>query len=218
MIVTNSKNVQGRVRRFYGREAEIIYPPVCTSRFYNSRYGDFWLSVNRIYPEKRIELQTEAFCYLPEEKLVIAGGYAAGDHAEGYMKKIQQQLPPNVTMVGEVPEQELLELYATCKGFICTALDEDFGLTPLEAMASGKPVVAVDEGGFRETVTPQTGILVSTSRELIADAIRKISQDPASFKEACIARAAQFDLPIFRERIITTVQSLFSSYVQDHHD
>ena len=49
--------------------------------------------------------------------------------------------------------RNFFELYATCKGFICTALDEDFGLTPLEAMASGKPVVAVDEGGFRETVT-----------------------------------------------------------------
>ena len=52
----------------------------------------------------------------------------------------------------------------TCRGFICTAIDEDFGLTPLEAMASGKPVVAVDEGGFRETVTPQTGVLIEPSQ------------------------------------------------------
>jgi len=218
MIVTNSKNVQGRVRRFYGLEAEIIYPPVCTSRFHCSGYGDFWLSVNRIYPEKRIELQMEVFRDLPEEKLIIAGGYASGDHATKYAIKLRQRLPSNVILAGEVTEYDLLDLYANCKGFVCTAIDEDFGLTPLEAMASGKPVVAVDEGGFRETVTPQTGILVSASGEMIADAIRKISQDPASFKEACIARAALFDLPIFCERMITTVQSVYSAYKRDHPD
>jgi glycosyltransferase involved in cell wall biosynthesis len=216
MIIANSKNVQGRIRRIYNRDADIIFPPVITSRFYNAGFGDFWLSVNRIYPEKRIELQIDAFRNLPEEKLVIVGGYAAGDHAGGYLKKLQCQLPANITMAGEVTEENLLNLYANCKGFICTAIDEDFGLTPLEAMASGKPVVAVDEGGFRETVNPQTGMLVSASRESIVDAIRSVSRDPASFREACIARARQFDLPMFRERIITTVQSVYSAYILDY--
>ena len=57
----------------------------------------------------------------------------------------------NVKVLGEVSETELLDLYSRCRGFICTAMDEDFGMTPVEAMASGKPVVAVNEGGFRET-------------------------------------------------------------------
>ena len=212
MIVTNSKNVQGRIRRIYGRDAEIIYPPVDTSRFYTTGYGNFWLSVNRIYPEKRIELQTEAFCYLPEEKLVIAGGYAAGDHADGYMRKIRQQLPPNVTMVGEVSEPELLRLYATCKGFICTALDEDFGLTPLEAMASGKAVIAVDEGGFCETVTHQTGVLVDPTLINIVNAIKTLSRNPDSSREACITRAKEFDLPQFTEKMRKAVQNAFSAH------
>jgi glycosyltransferase involved in cell wall biosynthesis len=218
MIVANSKNVQGRIRKVYNRDAEIIYPPVAASRFHNAGYGDFWLSVNRIYPEKRIELQMDVFRNLPEEKLVIVGGYAAGDHATNYTVRLQEQLPPNVTMAGEISEDELVDLYANCKGFICTAIDEDFGLTPLEAMASGKPVVAVDEGGFRETVTPQTGILVPASRDAIIDAIRTISRDPGSFRNACIERAAQFNLPIFHERIITAVQLSYSAYVKDHPD
>jgi len=211
-IITNSVNVQGRIRRTYGREAEVIYPPVDTSRFHTTGYGDFWLSVNRIYPEKRIDLQFEVFRQLPEERLVITGGFAPGDHSTQYFEKLQHQLPPNVSMVGEVSEQELIHLYATCKGLICTAIDEDFGLTPLEAMASGKPVVAVDEGGFRETVSPETGILVEAKRDAMITAIKKISHNPASFREACISRAKEFDLSIFNERIVTVVNSVYSDH------
>jgi glycosyltransferase involved in cell wall biosynthesis len=211
-IIANSKNVQERIKKTYGREAEIIYPPVDTSRFYTTGYGDFWLSVNRIYPEKRIELQIEAFRHLPEERITIVGGFAAGDHASGYFKKLRRHLPPNVTLMGEVPEQELLRLYATCKGFICTALDEDFGLTPLEAMASGKPVVAVNEGGFRETVTPQTGMLVKPIQVDIVNAIKTLSRDPESYREACIARAREFDLPHFEEKIKKAVENAYSAH------
>jgi glycosyltransferase involved in cell wall biosynthesis len=211
-IVTNSKNVRKRIMSAYQREAEIIYPPVDTTRFHTTRYGDFWLSVNRIYPEKRIELQSEAFRQLPGEKLVVVGGYAHGDHAARYASRIRQQLPPNVTMAGEVTEQELVDLYATCKGLICTAMDEDFGLTPLEAMASGKPVIAVDEGGFRETVTSETGILVDASPEPIIEAVKKISEDPGLFRKDCIARAQQFDLSVFNERIRSIVTTVNGAY------
>ena len=105
--------------------------------------------MNRIYPEKRIDLQFEVFRKLPEERLVIIGGYAEGDHAAKYYEKLIKNIPSNVEMRGAVTEEELIDLYARCKGLICTALDEDFGLTPVEAMASGKPVVAVNEGGLQ---------------------------------------------------------------------
>ena len=77
-IVANSKNVQGRIRRIYGREAEVIYPPVDTSRFYTTGYGDFWLSVNRIYPEKRIDLQVEVFRSLPKRDWLLQGDMLPG--------------------------------------------------------------------------------------------------------------------------------------------
>ena len=212
MIIANSKNVQERIRKVYGRDADVIYPAVDTSRFHTTGYEDFWLSVNRIYPEKRIEVQLDVFRNLPEEKLVIAGGFASGDHANQYAKKLHQQLPPNVTMVGEVAEQELVNLYATCKGLICTAMDEDFGFTPLEAMASGKPVVAVDEGGFRETVTPQTGVLVEPLQGNIINAIKTLNWNPESYREPCIARAREFDLPHFTERIKKAVENAYSAH------
>jgi len=206
-ILTNSENVRKRIWKTYGREAEVIFPPVDTSRYYTAGYGDFWLSVNRIYPEKRIELQAEAFRNLPEEKLVIVGGYAAGDHSAAYFSSLRGQLPPNVTLAGEVSEKELLDLYATCRGFICTAIDEDFGLTPVEAMASGKPVVAVNEGGFRETVTSATGMLVEPSAESIITAIKTLGKNPASYRDACIARAREFDISRFEAGIKKAVET-----------
>ena len=106
--------------------------------------------MSRIYPEKRIELQLDVFRRLPRERLVLVGGYSAGDFAERYLARLKP--PPNVTLVGELPEARLTDLYARCRGFLTTAVDEDFGITPVEAMAAGKCVLATDEGGYQETV------------------------------------------------------------------
>jgi glycosyltransferase involved in cell wall biosynthesis len=206
-IIAISKNVQSRVLMFHNREAGLIYPPVDTSRYRCEEYGDFWLSVNRLYPEKRIELQVEAFREMPKERLVIVGGYAKGDHAAAYAEKIGQNLPQNVTFLGEVRGDELIDLYARCRGHICTALDEDYGLTPLEAMASGKPVVAVDEGGYRETVTSATGMLVRPDPGSIAEAVREVSRNPEFYRTACVARAREFDIVGFREQVKRAVFS-----------
>jgi hypothetical protein len=125
---------------------------------------------------------------------------------------------------GEVSEEELLDLYSRCRGLICTAVDEDFGLTPLEAMASGKPVIAVDEGGFRETVTLPTGRLVPPTDRFITDAIKTLTEDPESWRNACQKRARAFDLSVFREKIRKAVQEfsaglfLVSSGTAPHAD
>ena len=211
-IIAISGNVQNRILKYHNRHADIIYPPVDTSLYHCNEYGNFWLSVNRLYPEKRIELQIEAFRRLPYEKLLIAGGYAEGDNASAYVQKLIQDLPHNVTILGEVSEEKLIELYSLCKAHICTALDEDYGLTPLEAMASGKPVVAVDEGGYRETVTPQTGLLVQPTDRFITDAIKTLSRQPESYQNACIDRARDFDISIFRKKIRSTVKNGYSAY------
>jgi glycosyltransferase involved in cell wall biosynthesis len=198
-IIAISRNVQDRIARYHHRESGLIYPPVDITQYRCDGYDEFWLSVNRLYPEKRIELQVEVFRKMPNEHLVIVGGYAKGDHAAQYAEKIGNNLPPNVTLRGEVSEEELRDLYAKCQGHICTALDEDYGLTPLEAMASGKPVVAVDGGGYRETVTPETGMLVKPEVESIIVAIRKISENPDQYNHACIARAREFNMDNFSE-------------------
>jgi glycosyltransferase involved in cell wall biosynthesis len=206
-IITNSRNTRERIQKYYQRDAQVIYPPVDMSRFFCREYGNFWLAVNRIYPEKRIELQIEAFRKIPAEHLVIIGGYAEGDHASAYAEDLKSRLPENVTWLGEISDDELTGLYSRCRGLLCTAIDEDFGMTPLEAMASGKPVVAVDEGGFRETVSPGTGLLVRPSADDIAEAINTLNRNPEAFRDACITRAREFDLPRFAEKIKKAVEN-----------
>ena len=208
-IVVNSKNTQNRVKKYYKRDSVVIYPPIDTSKFKFKSEGDFWLSVNRLYPEKRVELQIDAFARLPYETLIIVGGYAKGDHSQKYISEISSKLPDNVRLCGEVSEEELIELYGTCKGFIATALDEDFGMTPVEAMACGKPVVAVREGGFVESITDGvTGYLVESTVNSIVEAMVKVLKEPLKLQLACIDRAKEFDSIIFIKRISDEIELL----------
>ena len=200
-IVANSNHIHEKISRYYNRSADLLYPPVETKKFSCGGYQNFWLSVNRIYPEKRIEIQVESFKKIPHETLIIVGGYSTGDHATDYARKILNNLPGNVKILGQISEKDLIDLFGRCKGLICTSFDEPFGIAPLEAMASGKPVVAVNEGGFRETVTPETGILVQPDVESIIGAVRHISQNPEHYHDACIARAQEFDQKKFSERL-----------------
>lgn len=201
-IVTNSRNTQSRIRRFLNRNAKVVYPPIDISKYHFEKYGYFWLSVNRLYPEKRVELQIDAFRHMPTENLFIVGGFAKGDHAEKYASKLIDNLPINVKFLGSISEEELIELYANCKGLITTAMDEDFGMTPVEAMASGKPIICTKEGGYMETVVNgKTGIFINPEISEIINAVNMISEDPNKFKEECIKRSRDFDSNIFIEKM-----------------
>lgn len=201
-IVTNSKNTRSRIRKYINRDAKVIYPPVDTKRYVFEKYGDFWLSVNRLYPEKRIELQLDTFRQMHDEKLIIVGGFPKGDHSTKYASKIMDSLPINVKLFGSISERELIELYAKCKGFITTAMDEDFGMTPVEAMASGKPVICTEEGGYTETViNGKTGIFVKPEMSEIMHAMDIISKNPNKFKDECIKRSKDFSSNIFLEQM-----------------
>src|SRR5207245_5213687 len=146
--------VSGRIRRFLGRTSEVVYPPVDTAHYRFDRVGDFWLSVNRLSHEKRIGLQMEVFRRLPRERLVVAGGPQVGVRMERVVRSLDP--PRNVEFLGEVDDAKLRDLYATCRGLIATSQDEDFGLGPVEAMASGQAVVAVDAAGSRPRVVHRT--------------------------------------------------------------
>lgn len=208
-IISTSTNVQQRVKKYLKTESEIIYPPIETSKYYYQKNGDYWLSVNRLITHKRVDIQMKAFSKIQNEKLIIVGSYEQSRHFKAYASYIEKIKPNNVEILNWVDNKKLLELYANCKGFITTAKDEDFGLTPLEAMASGKPVIASNEGGYKETIiNGTTGKLIDdiNSDKLIL-AIKEIGKNPEKYKKACEQQAKKFDTKIFIEKIKKAINS-----------
>jgi len=196
-VVANSENTRQRIRTYYGIDAPVLHAPVDTTKYYNKPAEDYWLSVGRIYPEKRVELQVEAFRKMPGKKLKIVGPKGGR-----YADDVLANLPANVEYLGEADDARLKELYARCRGLICTAGDEDFGITVIEAMASGKPAVAVDEGGYRETVVDGvTGRLCRADADSITEAVKEVDRDPLGFRLACGKRAREFDTAVFNGRL-----------------
>ncbi|MDD5454642.1 MAG: glycosyltransferase [Candidatus Ratteibacteria bacterium] len=215
-IIAPSRNVQKRIKKYYSRESKIIHHPVSTDVFYFKKPKDYWLSVSRIDPYKRLELQLETFERTPEEKLIIIGTYSKENTK--YFLRLKRMCPENVIFKGAVYDtDELSKLYAECKGFIATAQDEDFGMTVVEAMASGKPVVALNEGGYKETIIDKiTGRLVEdVDPEKLSNAVREVSKNLEKYKDACVRQAKKFDTKVFiekmKEEINNACGNIFSS-------
>lgn len=206
-VIANSRNVAGRIERFLHRSAEVVYPPVDTARYRFEHIGDTWLAVSRLSHEKRVDLLVDAFRKIPQERVVVVGGAQVGVDLDRFIRSLDA--PPNVEFLGEIPEQKLLDLYATCRGLVAVSKDEDFGLTPVEAMAAGKAVIAVEEGGYRETVVPEeTGWLVPPSPSDLATAIASARPEKLErMRPSCERRARLFDTRLFMERMRRAVQA-----------
>ncbi len=149
--IANSKNVAKRIYKHYGIEADVIHPPVKGSYFNISDVDeDYFLMVSRLVPYKRVDLAVEVFNELGLPLVVIGGGSQLE-----YLKSIAK---PNVKIMGRQPDEVIKEHYAKCRAFIFPG-EEDFGITPLEAQASGRPVIAYGKGGALETVVEgKTGL------------------------------------------------------------
>lgn len=213
-ILANSVNIKKRIKKYWGVDSNVVHCAINTEKFYYGKNENYWLSVNRIYPAKRIELQLKAFENLPNDKLIIVGDIAKGDGSEGYKDKMKKIFPPNVEFLGKIHENKLIDLYANCRGFITTSINEDFGLTPIEAMASGKPVIAPNEGGYKETIiNGKTGILIDNINvDKLVYAVKKIEEEldknPRKYKNNCIKQAKKFDTKVFIERIKKSINEV----------
>lgn len=203
IITCNSINTKKRIKKYLNKEAEVINPPIDTKQFYYQKNGDFWLSVNRLITHKRVEMQLEAFRNMPDEKLIIVGSYEKSTHFKKYASYIKAHKPDNVEIISWVDQKQLAKLYANCKAFITTSKDEDFGMTVVEAMASGKPVIAPNEGGYKETIINNTtGILIDDiNSEKLIEAMKLIKINPEKYRLNCEKRAQDFDTKIFIQKI-----------------
>lgn len=201
-LVCNSENTRKRIKKYLNRDAKVINPPIEVSKFKYKKTGGFWLSVNRLLAMKRVDIQIEAFKRLPKEKLVIVGSYEKASHFQKYANHLKKIRPQNVEIKSWIGFQELINLYSECKGFITTSKDEDFGMAPIEAMASGKPVIAPNEGGYKETIlNGKTGILIDNIDEnKLMKAIKKI-KDPKKYRMACLKQAKKFSTKSFIKKM-----------------
>ena len=207
VIITNSNQLKERIEKYYGREPLIVYPPVETDKFKAGGAEDYFLAVQRPNPEKRPEMLLEIFRRLPEEKLILVGDYIDVDYTTKLGRLVSKS--KNVRWLKGVSQKGLVDLYSHCKAVIQVAESEGFGLVAVEAMASGKPVLAVDDGGFKETILDgKTGILVKKPH---VQNFLKVIRNFDSFDfspEACVRRAEMFSKEKFINKMKEVVKNV----------
>jgi len=170
IIIANSKNVQARIKKYYGRDARVLYHGINCSDYKNENYSNYILSVGRFVPAKRIDIVIKSMGFVKNKdvKLYIAGDGPDRDKIVELCKNY-----PNVKFLGSVPDKKLVKLYANCLAVISVCKNEDWGLVPLEAGASGKVIIGENSGGLKESViNNKTGFLIDeVSPEKIAEKI-----------------------------------------------
>jgi glycosyltransferase involved in cell wall biosynthesis len=211
-FLANSENVRQRILNNYGREAEVLYPPVCVDDFKLSEAPreNFYLCVGRFVPYKKIDVIIQAFRHLPDQKLVLIGdGYGA--------KKITKLISDmhNVIWLGYKDDEELVRYMQRAKACIFAA-KEDFGIMCVEAQACGTPVLALNEGGYKETVVPDvTGYLFDGQTEGgVLQAIRKFEEHPLTAHSAIRENAERFSATAFRNGLVKHVNRWMQEFKQ----
>jgi len=207
-FVAISRAVRDRIQNVYGRDSVVIHPPVNTSSFdarspacrdLRSSGEAYYLIVSRLVAYRRLDEAVQAFNKLGR-RLVIAG--------EGPdRQRLEEMAAPNVTFLGRVRDEELVELFAGCQAYVLPG-EEDFGIAPVQAQAAGRPVIAFSGGGALDTVLDGvTGSFYSgTSSDALADAVSRF--DPNEFDpDACRDNAARFRTELFRERMTQFVDN-----------
>ncbi len=209
-FVAISRCVADRIRRHYGRESDVIYPPVDCSAFSVSEdSGDYDLVVSALVPYKRVDLAVLAANRMKRRLVVVGTGPEMG--------RLKTLAGSTIEFAGWQDDRALARWYSGCRSLWFPGL-EDFGITPLEAMASGRPVLAYAAGGALETVRgledPEpTGVFFKEQTvDALSEAVGTLERDRARITPAaCRARAEAFDLPRFRTEIRAAVDRVMAS-------
>ncbi len=204
IFIANSSAVAERIRTCYEREAQVIFPPIDCSRFFlSSDIGDYYLVVSRLVPYKRIDLAIEA-CNLSGRKLIVIG-----DGPD--RRRLEALAGATITFLGRVSDDEVAKYLSHCRAFLFPG-EEDFGMTPLEANASGRPSIAYGRGGALDTIDDGvSGVLFPkpTAASLSEAMLRseEIEWDGATLR----AHAQRFDRSVFAKQLTKLLSNVCAS-------
>jgi len=209
VIVANSQNVANRLGGYLQLDSVVVPPPVATAGFPWLGQEGFYLSTARVDQLKRVETIVEAFLGMPDKQLVVVSGGSELERVAAMTRGHE-----NIRILGWVDQDTLRRLTGTCIATIYIPRDEDFGISPVESMAAGKPVIGVAEGGLLETVLEnRTGILLPanpTARQ-VAEAVAAMTPEKAlSMRGACEAQARRFDEAVFRRKMRQVVEEFLA--------
>ncbi|MCP4319677.1 MAG: glycosyltransferase family 4 protein [Hyphomicrobiales bacterium] len=214
-FAANSSFVRRRIRKTYRREATVIHPPVDVSHFgLKETKEDFYLTVSRMVPYKKIPTIVEAFSQLPNRRLVVVG-----DGPD--MRRAAAAAKPNVDFLGYQSTETVRDLMQRAKAFVFAA-EEDFGIAPVEAQACGTPVIAYGKGGVLETIcdgengSPTGLFFAEQTPSAIADAVRRFELRAEDFAPAnCRANALAFRPERFRAKLMEFVEISRRNWARD---
>jgi len=212
-FIGNSKFIGRRIKKVYGRNSDIIYPPVDINNFsLVTEKLDYYVTASRLVPYKKIDIIVEAFTKMPEKKLIVIG---SGTDLE----KMRKLATPNIEVLGYQPDDILIEHMQRAKAFIFAA-EEDFGITPVEALACGTPVIAFGKGGVTESVVPlgcnnPTGLFFDQqTAESIVSAIKLFEANIESFNPLdCRKRSELFSIEVFKQNMFDYIEGKWSEFL-----
>ncbi|MBT4936683.1 glycosyltransferase [Candidatus Peregrinibacteria bacterium] len=201
--IANSSTTQKRVSQYYRKESEVLYPPVRMDKFsLSKKKKDYFLGLGRMVAYKRFDLIAEAFTKMPDKKLILAGSGPEFSRVEKIAKK-----SPNIILLSELSDTEVVKLYSEAQGFILPQ-KEDAGIVQLEAMASGTPVIAYKAGGALDVIQDgENGVFFKEqTAESLCEGVRrceKISWDSKKIRES----VKQYDVKEFQRRFENIVKA-----------
>ncbi|MGC8571895.1 MAG: glycosyltransferase [Candidatus Micrarchaeia archaeon] len=186
-IFANSENTKSRIIKYYGREdAKVLNGCIEIERFRNESNDKYFFYPSRFSPNKRQLYAIEAFNLFKKKykkgnyKLVIAGAVSKDPLYYNYYLKVKERAEKvgDVEILADIDDERLVDLYSRCTAVLYTPINEDYGLVPLEGMASSKPVIAINEGGPRETIEDKkTGYLINSENEM-AEKMQMLAENP----------------------------------------
>lgn len=214
-FVANSKFIARRIHKVYGRDADVIYPPVDTDRFtLREKKDDFYFTASRMVPYKKIDLIVEAFAHMPNKRLIVIG-----DGPD--MQKIKSKATSNIEILGYQPNNVMQDHMQRAKAFVFAA-EEDFGITPVESQACGTPVIAFGKGGALETINSihsanPTGTFFDKQEvSSVIAAVDDFEQNRDLFlPENCRNQALKFSNQRFHSEINQYVKQKWNSFNDD---